>query len=96
MVGYLKEDIEQAIYREYIQEMSDDRLEEEARDYNWLCETSLGGPWPIHRWKRDYVREECQRRGKGESYERARITILSQLSERFFGAAAAPEDTLNF
>lgn len=27
MVGYLQEEIEQAIYREYIQEMNDDSLE---------------------------------------------------------------------
>ena len=80
MVGYLKEEIEQAIYREYIQEMTDDRLEEEARDYNWLCETSLGGPWPIYTWKRDFVLAELRKRGVAERYERARDVILRQLS----------------
>jgi hypothetical protein len=40
--------------------MTDDRLEEEARDYIFLAEESLGGPWEIFTWRRDFVRDESQ------------------------------------
>lgn len=80
MVGYLNKEIERAIYRDYIQEMDDDRLEEEARDYNWMCETALGGPRPIDTWKRDFVKAELEKRDLEYRYRRARVAILSQLS----------------
>jgi hypothetical protein len=83
MVGYVRQSEEEEIYGKYLREMRDDRLEEEARDYVWLCETSLGGPWPIYTWKRDFVRVECEKRGQPERFERALETILQDVMDRF-------------
>ena len=48
MVGYERREVEEAGYLEYIEEMSDDRLEEEARDMVFLSETVVS-IFVIHR-----------------------------------------------
>ena len=82
MVGFEKTWIEQETYLDYLIEMSDDRLEEEARDYVFLAETSLGGPWEHYVWRRDFSRDEIERRGQGERYERAQARILEGVERR--------------
>ena len=82
MVGFEKRWIEEESYLDRLIEMTDDRLEKEARDYVFLCETSLGGPWEIYAWKRDFVRDELERRGQGERYERAEARIVTEVELR--------------
>ena len=82
MVGFEKREVEEEYYLEYISGMSDERLEKEAGACVWLCETSLGGPWEIYAWKRDFVRDELERRGHGERFERAQARIVAEVERR--------------
>jgi hypothetical protein len=52
------------IFREWLQEMDDRRLESEALTWIWLCETTKNGPWEEDKWRRECVKDECQRREK--------------------------------
>jgi hypothetical protein len=54
------------IFREWLQEMDDRRLESEALTWIWLCETTKNGPWEEDKWRRECVKDECQRREKAE------------------------------
>ncbi len=67
------------IFREWLQEMDDRRLESEALTWIWLCETRKNGPWKEDKWRRECVKDECQRREKPEIFLRAERRILSQL-----------------
>jgi hypothetical protein len=72
MVGsFIDRSVAEAIFRDYIAEMSDERLEKAAADRIWLCETMLHGPWDEDVWKRDFIRVECERREKPEIFQRA-------------------------
>jgi hypothetical protein len=55
------------IFREWLQEMDDRRLESEALTWIWLCETSKNG-WEEDKWRRECVKDECQRREKPEVF----------------------------
>jgi hypothetical protein len=70
LVGYERPEVQEALYLDYICAMTDDRLEEEARDYVWLCETAPGSPWQIDTWKRDFCRDELDCRGQGRAFRR--------------------------
>ena len=80
MVGWIDRNVEEEIFREYLQEMHDAELSRVARHYVFLCQTSLGGPWKIDVWKRDFIHEECSRRQKPELYQQAEEFILNSLN----------------
>ena len=67
------------IFREWLQEMDDRRLESEALTWIWLCETTKNGPWEEDKWRRECVKDECQRREKPEIFLTAEQRILRQL-----------------
>ncbi len=70
------------IFREWLQEMDDRRLESEALTWIWLCETTKNGPWEEDKWRRECVKEECQRREKLEIFSRAQEAILRSLKSQ--------------
>jgi hypothetical protein len=54
------------IFRKYIEEMADERLELAAVDRIWLCD----GPYDEGVWKRDLIQAECKRSGTGSCSHR--------------------------
>jgi hypothetical protein len=62
--------------------MGDAKLASFARDYAFLCKTTLNGPWAIDEFKREASREECCRRGRPEIYGEAERFILKSLKRR--------------
>jgi hypothetical protein len=69
------------IFREWLQEMDDRRLESEALTWIWLCETRKDGLWEEEVWRRDCVRSECERRERPEIFLQAQSRILMQLGK---------------
>lgn len=68
-----------ANFREYLHELDDEELSREERNYVFLCETSLGGPWKIDLFKTNLIKEEFERRGKLAVFEVAEKLILNSL-----------------
>lgn len=81
MVGLYNRLAEEPIFREYLQELDDDQLGRVARQYVFLCETALHGPWDIDVWKRDAARDEFQRRHRSQLFEEAERFILDSLDK---------------
>jgi|GEM_PF-3596047 hypothetical protein len=51
------------IFRDYLQELDDEQFSSVARDFVFLCETSIGGPWKIDLFKANLIKEEFECRG---------------------------------
>ena len=82
MVGNVAKRAEaEPIYREILREMDDKELESRATRDIWLCETTLGGPWTEDVWHRVCVKQECERRGEPEIFERAKRRVLRVLEK---------------
>ena len=79
MAGWTDAKVEEEIFREYLEGMNDAELSRVARHYVFLCQTSLGGPWKIDVWKRDFVHQECSRRQKPKLYQQPEEFILNSL-----------------
>ncbi len=79
MDGLYNYKVQEPIFREYLQELDDEQLSSVARDYVFLCETSIGGPWKIDLFKTNLIKEEFARRGKLELFEVAETFILKSL-----------------
>jgi len=62
--------------------MDDAKLASFARDYIFMCQTTLNGPRAIDEFKREASRKECRRRGRPEIYEEAERFILESLKRR--------------
>ena len=69
------------IFREYLQKLDDEELSREARDFVFLCKTSIGGPWKIDLFKTNPIKEEFERRGKVELFEVAEAFVLNSLND---------------
>ena len=69
--------LQEPIFREYLQKLDD----EEARDFVFLCKTSIGGPWKIDLFKTNPIKEEFERRGKVGLFEFAEAFILKSLND---------------
>jgi hypothetical protein len=79
MVGsFIDRSVAEPIFREYIEQKSDEQLERTAANTIWLCETMLHGPWDQDVWERDLIHAECERREKPEIFKRAEERIFSQ------------------
>ena len=50
-----------------------------ARDYAFLCQTSIDGPRKIDLFKTNLIKEEFARRGKPEVFEVVQNSILNFL-----------------
>ena len=79
MDGLYNYKVQEPIFREYLRELGEEQLLRVARDYVFLCETSLGGPWKIDVFRRDVIREEFPRRGEPEFFEVADNFIRNSL-----------------
>jgi hypothetical protein len=77
--GFYNFIVQEPIFREHLQGLDSEELSRVARDYVFLCETSLGGPWKIDVFKRDLIREEFVRRGEPELFEVAENSIRNSL-----------------
>jgi hypothetical protein len=44
MDGLYNYKVQEPIFREYLQKLDDEELSREARDFVFLCKTSIGGP----------------------------------------------------
>ena len=64
MDGLFNLKIQEPIFRELLQEMDDAKLASFARDFVFMCQTALNGPWAIDEFKREAIREESCRRGR--------------------------------
>ena len=64
MDGLYNFTVQEPIFRDYLQELDDDQLSNVARDFVFLCKTSIGAPWRIDLFKTKLIREEFVRRGK--------------------------------
>ena len=83
MVGsFVDRAVAEPIFRDYIAEMSDERLEKAAADRIWLCEAMLHGPWDEDVWKRDFIQAECDRRERPEIFQRAEERIFRQIRRK--------------
>jgi hypothetical protein len=60
--------------------MNDERLSGMARDYVFLCETAIKGPWKIDVFKQDLIREGFARRGEPELFEVAENFIRNAVA----------------
>ena len=54
-------------------ELDDEQLSRVARDYVFLCETSIGGPWKIDLFKWNLAREEFGNRRSPSSSKSRRV-----------------------
>ena len=79
MDGLYNYRVQEPIFRQYLQQMDDPELSSVARDYVFLWETSLGGPWKIDLFKTNLIKEEFARRRKLELFEVAEGFILKSL-----------------
>jgi hypothetical protein len=79
MDGLYNYTVQEPIFREYLRRMDDAELSGMARDYVFLCETSLRGPWKIDLFKTNLIKEEFARRGKPGLFEVAESFILKSL-----------------
>jgi hypothetical protein len=71
--------VQEPTFRECLQELDDEQLSSVARDYVFLCQTSLGGPWKLDLFKTNLLKEEFERRGKLELFEVAEKFVLNSL-----------------
>ena len=74
--------VQEPIFRDYLHELDDDQLSNVARDFVFLCETSIRGPWKIDLFKTNLIKEEFERRGKPELFEVAEKFILKSLKHQ--------------
>jgi hypothetical protein len=79
MDGLYNYKVQEPIFREYLQGMDDEELSSMARDFVFLCETAINGPWKIDAFKRDLIREEFSQRGKSELFQITQDFILNSL-----------------
>jgi hypothetical protein len=71
--------VQEPIFREYLRRMDHVELSSMARDYAFLCQTSIDGPWKIDLFKTNLIKEEFARRGKPEVFEVVQNSILNFL-----------------
>jgi len=74
--------------------MDDEELSGMARDYEFLCETAINGPWKIDAFKRNLIREEfCQR---GQGCRCFSFMTISKLEKQGIGFGWMFDDLLHF
>ena len=62
MDGLFNYKVQEPIFRVYLHELDDDQLSNVARDFVFLCKTSIGAPWRVDLFKTNLIREEFVRR----------------------------------
>ena len=85
MDGLYNYRLQEPIFRTYPQELDEEQLSRVARNYVFLCETSIGGPWKIDLFKTNLIKEEFGRRGKPELFEVAE-SFISEVFEALVGS----------
>ena len=62
MVGHTNREQAEAIYREGLRTLTEAELASELKSCEFLLRTTLNGPYTEDLWKREYLREEVERR----------------------------------
>ena len=83
MDGLYNYKVQKPIFRQYLQEMSDEQLSSMVRDGVFLCETSLGHPWKTNLFKTNLSKRNSV--AEGSRTFRSRRKVYSEIFEALVG-----------